>query len=527
MNFACKEAMGDKEKITISFFFNARGESLERSTPGMYRSLLFQLLHALPSLLEVFDEPGHKAALEEMHTAILSQRDPVWKLRILQDLLRSALAKLGQTPLAIFVDALDECATDQAEELVEYFEELGHDAVQNDSRLNICFSSRYYPHIDIQFGRKINLEAQGGHEQDIRMYIRNKLRVGKSKTAEEVKTQIQAKAKGIFMWVILVVDILKAEYRGGRIFNVKKRLAALPAKLSELFKEILLRDQQNIQDLRLCVQWILFSARPLKLEEYYFACVSGLSPNELCEWDPDEVTTNDMQLFVTSSSKGLAEMTKTKQTVQFIHESVREFFLKDGLHELWPNVSTADFESVSQSELAQYCSTYIGLNIEKYVPEILPKASSDDAKELRGAVSRKLPFLEYATKHVFSHADAAAKSIPQHNILETVRLDVWIHLHNLFEKFHVRCYTEAASLLYILAEKNFVNLIKQAKSLGCKTDIGRERYCYPLFAALANGNLDAVKALLQTEAGNLPEEVFARLDYGPNFKVIKRQTPLS
>ncbi|KAM3513544.1 hypothetical protein MY11210_002831 [Beauveria gryllotalpidicola] len=350
MNFAYKEATTHKDTVVISFFFNARGESLERSTHGMYRSLLLQLLNTLPNLLSIFDAPEHKKFLDDFYTAILSHHNPMWQIIVLQDLLRSALAKLGPIPLAIFVDALDECSSDQVEELVEYFEALGEDAEQNGLRLTICFSSRHYPHLDIQYGLKIKLEAQGGHEEDIAMYIRNKLKIGTSKTAEEIKTGMQAKAKGIFMWVVLVVDILKAEYQGGRIFDVKKRLAALPAELSDLFKEILARDQKNLGDLQLCIQWILFAKRPLKLEEYYFAAVSALSPDELGEWDQNDITTEDMGRFVISSSKGLAETTRSKvKTVQFIHESVREFFLKNALHDLWPNLAAADFESTPAS----------------------------------------------------------------------------------------------------------------------------------------------------------------------------------
>ncbi|KAH7123077.1 hypothetical protein EDB81DRAFT_731796 [Dactylonectria macrodidyma] len=41
MSFAYKEATKHNQSIVISFFFNARGGSLERSTTGMYRSLLF------------------------------------------------------------------------------------------------------------------------------------------------------------------------------------------------------------------------------------------------------------------------------------------------------------------------------------------------------------------------------------------------------------------------------------------------------------------------------------------------------
>jgi nucleoside phosphorylase len=54
MNFAHIEAKRKmKGKIVISFFFNARGTDLEKSTIGMYRSLLLQLLQSFPELQEV------------------------------------------------------------------------------------------------------------------------------------------------------------------------------------------------------------------------------------------------------------------------------------------------------------------------------------------------------------------------------------------------------------------------------------------------------------------------------------------
>lgn len=532
MNFAYKDSAKDKQKTTISFFFNARGEILERSIHGMYRSLLYQLLQALPHLLQVFDEPEHQASLNQLRAAVAGQEQPTWQISVLQDLLRSALANLGPNVLTVFVDALDECPIPQVEELVEFFEDVGDNAVQNQARLNICFSSRYYPQINIQYGHKIDLEDQDGHEKDIAMFIRNKLKVGTGKGADEVKAGVQAKAKGIFMWVVLVVDILKAEYSSGRIFNVKKRLASLPAELSELFKEILSRDQKNLGDLRLCIQWVLFAKRPLKLEEYYFAAVSGLCPGELQEWDPDEVTAEAMGKFVVSSSKGLAEVTKTKgQTVQFIHESVREFFHKDGLRELWPDLAVEEFESASHSHLQQCCYAYLGLTItsgmaEQLSPDPLPKASSDEAKQLRGTASSRLPFLEYATRHILYHANAARDLSSQQAFLADFPLKDWILLDNLFEIFEVRRHTPNASLLYILAEKDLANLIKYALCLNPMTEIKGERHQYPLFAALANGNRAAVKALLQTEADRLQDEVFDRLDYGSDFEVRKGQTPL-
>ncbi|KAE8346867.1 hypothetical protein BDV24DRAFT_147041 [Aspergillus arachidicola] len=53
MKFALDNArrvLKGKNNIIIAFFFNARGDKLEKSTLGMYRSLLLQLLERLPEL---------------------------------------------------------------------------------------------------------------------------------------------------------------------------------------------------------------------------------------------------------------------------------------------------------------------------------------------------------------------------------------------------------------------------------------------------------------------------------------------
>ncbi|KAK2590322.1 hypothetical protein QQS21_011998 [Conoideocrella luteorostrata] len=174
----------------ISFFFNA----------------LFQLSNVMLRLLEVFDGSEHNDELDSLHTTIASQgSQPEWRVVVLQDLLRSAVAKLDQQCLTLFVDALDECEADQVEEM---------------SPLSTHrYSAR--PKTDPRASRE--------HEKDIASYIKSKLKVGESKTAKEIKNKVQTNAGGIFM----------------------KRLDELPIKLIDLFTEILQRDQKNMRGLQL------------------------------------------------------------------------------------------------------------------------------------------------------------------------------------------------------------------------------------------------------------------------------------
>jgi len=493
MKFAYANAKKNMtDTVIVSFFFNARGEHLEKSVEGMYRSLLFQLLTKLPDLQIVFD------SLE----STMPNRGDVyrWDIETLKNLFGSAVEKTGRCHLTCFIDALDECEEDEVREMVAFFEYLGQLAVSSQIQFNVCFSSRHYPHIRIEKSVELVLEGQEGHQQDIGNYLQSELKVGRGKLIEQIKDEILERASGIFLWVVLVVQMLKKEYDHGRKHALRKRLDEIPSGLNELFKDILTRDNENIVGLILCLQWVLYAKRPLKREELYFAVLAGVEPDAVAAWDPEDRTNEVMEKYILSSSKGLAEVTKSKdQTVQFIHESVRDFLLKgDGLNTLQSELSSS-FRDSSHEQLKQCCQTYMKINLSEYMPstEPLPTASSDGAANLRRLVSEKFPFLEYAVRYVLHHADAAVGyGVPQDNFVENFPLGEWISLDNLFERYQRRRHTPNASLLYIFAEENLPNLIQIELKRVPHMDFKGERYGFPILAALANENKNAIKALL-------------------------------
>jgi ankyrin repeat protein len=486
----------------ISFFFNARGVVLEKSTTGMYRSLLLQLLQSFPDL---------QKACEDSTLDIRNGSCP--SLESTQISFRNAISMLGKRSLTCFIDALDECDEFQVRHMVEYFESLGQQAVENQIELRICFSSRHYPYIFIQKGLRFTLEDQKGHEEDVQQYVRDKLKGEPGPLLEDIEAQVLQKSAGVFMWVVLVVDILNKEFSRGRMFAVQKRLAKIPAKLSGLFKDILTRDNENMEDLLLCLQWILYAKQPLAREEFYFAISTGLmNEDELTRnYLVTSVSSDMMDRFVVSSSKGLVEVTKSNQhTVQFIHESVRDFLIKDnGLQELWPEFGDG-FEKFGHDKLRQCCHRYWKLGVTHLLDWAAFPGENRDMKELRATVSKQAPFLRYATQNVLYHADIAASSMLQDSFLAELKIEDWILSSNLFEDYKVRRYTVKASLFYILADKGFSALI-QAKlrhDPNCCT-LG-ERYHYPIFAALINGYDDAVQALLGQTTSNTEESKSSR-----------------
>src|SRR6266536_643415 len=188
------------------------------------------------------------------------------------------------------------------------------------------------------------------------------------------------------MWVVLVVDILNKEHDSGRIHVLRQRLRDIPGDLHELFRDILTRDYHNKNELLLCIQWLLFARQPLKPEQLYFAILSGIESEGVSKWDTDEISIDVIKRFILNSSKGLAEITKSRAPrVQFIHESIRDFLLKEnGLRELWSDLGS-DFQGQSHQRLKQCCLNNMKIDIAVHlsIENPLPKASSQEAATLR------------------------------------------------------------------------------------------------------------------------------------------------
>ncbi|KAF2684925.1 Pfs, NB-ARC and ankyrin domain protein, partial [Lentithecium fluviatile CBS 122367] len=483
-----------KDRIVLSFFFNARGEDIEKSTIGTYRSLLLQLLERLPALQSVLD------SLDLLASTFST--DHQWSVEPLKTLLEQAIRALGESSVVCFIDALDECEEKQVREMIQFFEHIGELAVSNGIRFQVCFSSRHYPHITIRNGLELILEGQEGHTQDITNYVETELKIGKSKTAQQVRVELQEKASGIFMWVVLVVGILNKESDRGQVHTLRRKLQEIPGDLHELFRDILTRDSHNRDGLVLCIQWVLFAKQPLSPEQLYHAILSSIDPEAVTEWDPEEITKDVTKLFILDSSKGLVEATVSKEPrVQFIHESVRDFLLKEnGLSKIWPEFGS-NFQGQSHERLKQCCMKQISIDVATplEIPDSLPKASSQQAADLRKLAVQKFPFLEYAVQNALYHANmAAGHDIAQAHFLESFPYPRWVTLNNLFQKHEVRKHTKHVSCLYLLAELNMANLIRVLRSASRCMDVENERYGCPLFAAAATSSEEALELCVKS-----------------------------
>lgn len=245
MKFALQNSQAAKRSNIIFFFFNARGDDLEKSTAGMYRSLLLQLFERLPQGRHV---------LNCFRFRMKNGSVPRWNAQHLKSLFSQAVLDLGEVPLGLFIDALDECDEDQIRDMVAFLQDTARKARQKNIMLQICFASRYYPQITIEKGILFDIGSQEGHDQDIIIYVKRKLRIGQDKLARRIRATLIEKASGVFMWVVLVVKILQKVFDKGNKHELEDRLQTTPKDLNALFHDILTRDSCRQNELLWCIQ---------------------------------------------------------------------------------------------------------------------------------------------------------------------------------------------------------------------------------------------------------------------------------
>ncbi|KAJ1323732.1 ankyrin repeat domain-containing protein 50 [Microdochium nivale] len=482
-----------KDWTVISFFFNARGEKMEKTVQGLYQSLLLQILTQFPHTQRILHH--------------LQSTSVEWTIATLQGLLHQALESLGQGKLVCMIDALDECHPDEVRDMVHFFEDLQTRALRQNLYFRVLFASRHYPHITVRKGVELILDGQEGHEQDIVNYVGDNLNIGTGPNAKLVTDEVQQKSAGIFMWVILVVKMLNELYdEGADAAAQRKELQRIPRDLHDLLRDILLRDEKNRENMLLCIRWLLFARRPLSPVELYFAIHNSKSKLEdiLLEWNPDKYSPKQINKFILYASKGLAELTRADPpTVQFIHESVNDFLLKEhGIQQVWPSIEE-NFKGESHEILKSCCLNCISASKSlKARLSSRPNKGKQSLDKFRQTFTLAYPFLAYATENFLLHAEAASGlGIPQSDFasdFSEIR-EHWVELHNVFERHQTRHYTPHVSLLYLLAERDLSYLIRDSPELttpdACLAP-GNERYGPPLLAALVRHSDASITTLV-------------------------------
>ncbi|KAM7211106.1 hypothetical protein V8F06_013502 [Rhypophila decipiens] len=317
---------GKSGHSVAGFFFNGRGDHLERSPIGLLRSLLYQLLARDRWNLHRFQKAFASKVRDDLE---------VWSEEMLSDFL-------------------------SIHDLVHFWRKITISASQAGARLSVCFSSRQFP----------TPRHQNWH--DNATYLDGRLCVMDELYWRALREKVITKSAGISLWVVLVTDeILRKWDEGHGLRALLAVLDSLPQELEDMFSALLLSLNSDSRQLsRRLFQWAVLATKPLRLHEWQhiYGFIQEPTPLSLREWqssDKFSETSSTLERVIGNLSRGLIGVrTRVEdprdqdfesmsmhatagslleygenRVVEVIHESVRQYFLQGkGFHILDPTL---------------------------------------------------------------------------------------------------------------------------------------------------------------------------------------------
>ncbi|KAH9020702.1 hypothetical protein EDB84DRAFT_561724 [Lactarius hengduanensis] len=255
--------------------------------------------------------------------------------------LKTMFVALGQTPIYLIVDALDECPNTSGmpsprERLLRLVKDLVELKLSN---LRLCVTSR--PEIDIRIvleplaPLRISLHDESGQITDIANYVSSvvysdsRMRRWRAEERDLVVGTLSAKADGMFRWVFCQLEVLCHCFPS----SVLQILEELPESLDETYEHILkgISKANRAHAYRL-LQCLTVAVRPLRVEELAEVMAVDFNargvPKLNADWrweDQEEAVLSACSSLVAVVSNG------DSRVVQFSHFSVKEFLTSNRL----------------------------------------------------------------------------------------------------------------------------------------------------------------------------------------------------
>ena len=360
-----KSWAGSNELITANYYFWNAGYRTQMTQEGLLQSLLFQLLRKCPQLIpEAF--PARWAADESFH----DHPDP-WGRRELSEAIEAVLAKATtlHVRFCFFIDGLDEYAGDH-HELITGLTRLTTTGV-----VKLCVTSRPWNAFREAFENPAGLNVSHimlhqWTRSDMQKYVRGMLRedqrfaslLARDARAPALIIEIQEKARGVFLWVFLVVrSLLRGLTERDDVPMLQQRLRALPSDLEKFFQHML----DSIEDV-----YTSYTARALQLVGYAIRSIPAFAfwyidldmedskfvlqsvPKPLSKRE-HEVCHADVVFRINKwcrdlpevrvADRGFEDGPMLSRKVEFLHRTVRDFLQTNHPHNMLKERAGADF----------------------------------------------------------------------------------------------------------------------------------------------------------------------------------------
>ncbi|CAN9395659.1 unnamed protein product [Alternaria alternata] len=318
----------DSQKITVYFYFDFN-DTRKRSPEAMLFSLFCQLLQRL-------------ATIPDSVNALFSSSGKGHRRPSTHELVKIVPHVLQQfTHVYVVLDALDECT--QRLELMEMLETVVGYQLDN---VHLLMTSRRERDIEMSLESYIQEEnsvclQKDVVDEDILRYVQQRLREDKglakwSKEVairEEIETALMRGARGMFRWAVCQLDMLK---QCRNLTMLRRSLATLPKTLDQTYDRILMAisEQDRIYAMRI-LQWLTFSARPLRVEEVAEVVAIDIAREPV--FDQDEVLVDPLEAMDICSTLVTTTTVQTlngwERIITLAHYSVQEYLLSDRINQ--------------------------------------------------------------------------------------------------------------------------------------------------------------------------------------------------
>ena len=297
---------------TSMYYFCGQRSSTRNISAQVLRTLMIQLLRQNLDLAPLV----HQAYLQKG----LSCSSPSMK-----KMLKEVLPNIKST--RIVLDGIDECGHSTQKDIVATLVELQKYA--GDS-CKILISSRDEPQINKSLPRKTHVPLEGNTAVGLRLYIQHYIAELKvlfpcldASLFDRVEQRLQLMANGMFLWVRLVVMMLKEQVSD---IDFETAIDQLPEGLDEAYGRILCRIQDlnpQIKDRAFKILfWLCAAFRPVKINEVADGIALRPGQSVLCKRTRIQNTDRDVlevcAPLVQKSVGGILEL---------VHFSAKEYLL--------------------------------------------------------------------------------------------------------------------------------------------------------------------------------------------------------
>jgi ankyrin repeat protein len=316
------------ESATVCYFF------FKDQDQNTARQALCALLHQLFSQKPALIQHAMKQ-YEKDGKGLVDSTKSLWTV------LGDAVQDNQAGPVTIVVDALDECAESEFEDLMRNVESQSCSSSLSGSKLKFLLTSRPYKQIVGSFRSLLksfpHVHIPGEEEfeaiaQEINYVINYRVdRLAEEKElAKNIKTILADALLRIehrtYLWVYLVFNYLKSKDFKETKKGIKSAMQSLPTTVNEAYEKILNKSKDR-QTVRKTLAIIMAARRPLTLLELNFAL----------EMDEETQSIQELELGLETDEKFKSHLRSLcglfvsvhHGKVYFLHQTAREFLRAD------------------------------------------------------------------------------------------------------------------------------------------------------------------------------------------------------